>query len=365
MPGEFTFDSGRRSTRVIVRPRVRREVPIDQDRRSLVVVDRSVADSFGKDVVDSLQAQGVAVAMLTIEATESAKSLETVGRILDSALAHRVDRGGVLVSVGGGITGDLVGCAAALHLRGVEVMHVPTTLLAMVDAALGGKTGANRPLPDGSLGKNLLGAFWPPSCVLVDVETLSSLPDRERRCGLAEALKHGLLRDPELLTFIRDHRDALLSAEVEACDILALRAGQIKASLVAEDAEEHGVRAILNLGHTFAHAIEGEPGLSYQHGEAVGLGLIASARLAVALEQAPESFLEEVRSDVDLVGLPVTMPEAPGGAALLDRMGFDKKSTASGLRFVVPTPPCGAVVRSDVPEDAVVAAWTEVGVVFS
>ena len=235
----------------------------------------------------------------------------------------------------------------------------------MVDAALGGKTGANRPLPDGSLGKNLLGVFWPPSYVLVDVETLSSLPDRERRCGLAEALKHGFLRDPDLLTFIRDHRDALLSAEVEACDTLALRAGQIKASVVAEDAEEHGVRAILNLGHTFAHAIEGEPGLSYQHGEAVGLGLIAAARLAVALEQAPESFLEEVRSDVDLVGLPVTMPEAPDGAGLLDRMGFDKKNTASGLRFVVPTPPCGAVVRSDVPEDAVVAAWTEVGVVFS
>lgn len=365
MPGEFTFDSGRRSTRVMVRPGIRREAPISQGRRTLVVVDQSVAGSFGQDVVESLQAQGVAVAMLTIKATEAAKSLETVGRILDAALAHRVDRGGVLVSVGGGITGDLVGCAAALHLRGVEVMHVPTTLLAMVDAALGGKTGANRPLPDGSLGKNLLGVFWPPSCVLVDVETLSSLPDRERRCGLAEALKHGLLRDPDLLTFIRDHRDALLSADVEACDTLALRAGQIKASVVAEDAEEHGVRAILNLGHTFAHAIEGEPGLSYQHGEAVGLGLIAAARLAVALEQAPESFLEEVRSDVDLVGLPVTMPEAPGGAALLDRMGFDKKNTATSLRFVVPTSPCGAVVRSDVPEDAVVAAWTEVGVVFS
>ena len=181
---------------------------------------------------------------------------------------------------------------------------------------------------------------------------------------MAEALKHGLLRDPDLLTFIRDHRNALLSAEVEACDTLALQAGQIKASVVAEDAEEHGVRAILNLGHTFAHAIEGEPGLSYQHGEAVGLGLIAAARLG-RVEQAPESFLEEVRSDVDLVGLPVTMPEAPAGAGLLDRMGFDKKNTASGLRFVVPTPPCGAVVRSDVPEDAVVAAWTEVGVVFS
>jgi 3-dehydroquinate synthase len=365
MPGEFTFDSGRRSTRVMVRPGIRREVPIARDRRTLVVVDQSVADSFGKDVAESLQAQGVAVATLTIEATESAKSLETVGRILDAALAHRVDRGGVLVSVGGGITGDLVGCAAALHLRGVEVMHVPTTLLAMVDAALGGKTGANRLLPDGSLGKNLLGVFWPPSYVLVDVETLSSLPDRERRCGLAEALKHGLLRDPDLLTFIRDHRDALLSAEVEACDTLALRAGQIKASVVAEDAEEHGVRAILNLGHTFAHAIEGEPGLSYQHGEAVGLGLIAAARLAVALQQAPESFLAEVRSDVELVGLPVTMPQAPDGAGLLGRMGFDKKNTASGLRFVVPTPPCGAVVRSDVPEDAVVAAWREVGVVFS
>ena len=350
---------------MIVRPGIRREVPIAQDRLTLLVVDQSVADSFGKDVAESLQAQGVAVAILTIEATESAKSLETVGRILDAALSHRVDRGGVLVSVGGGITGDLVGCAAALHLRGVEVMHVPTTLLAMVDAALGGKTGANRLLPDGSLGKNLLGVFWPPSYVLVDVETLSSLPDRERRCGLAEALKHGLLRDPDLLTFIRDHRDALLSAEVEACDTLALRAGQIKASVVAEDAEEHGVRAILNLGHTFAHAIEGEPGLSYQHGEAVGLGLIAAARLAVALQQAPESFLEEVRSDVELVGLPVTMPQAPDGAGLLGRMGFDKKNTASGLRFVVPTPPCGAVVRSDVPEDAVVAAWREVGVVFS
>ena len=365
MPGEFTFDSGRRSTRVVVAPGSRLEVPISKDRRVLVVVDQSVANTFGKDVAEQLQARGAAVATFIIEASESAKSLETVGHIIDAALAHRVDRGGVFVSVGGGITGDLVGCAAALHLRGVEVMHVPTTLLAMVDAALGGKTGANRQLPDGSLGKNLLGAFWPPSCVLVDVETLESLPDRERRCGLAEALKHGLLRDPDLLKFIRDHRDALLSAEVDACDSLALRAGQIKALVVAEDAEEHGVRAILNLGHTFAHAIEGEPGLSYQHGEAVGLGLVAAARLAVVLGEASESFLNEVRCDVGAVGLPVTMPEAPDGAALLERMGFDKKTTVSGLRFVVPTPPCGAVVRSDVPEDAVVAAWTEVGVVFS
>ena len=130
-----------------------------------MVVDQSVADSFGKDVAESLQAAGGGGRNLTIEATESAKSLETVGRILDAALAHRVDRGGVLVSVGGGITGDLVGCAAALHLRGVEVMHVPTTLLAMVDAALGGKTGANRPLPDGSLGKIFLVCFGhPPVC---------------------------------------------------------------------------------------------------------------------------------------------------------------------------------------------------------
>ena len=140
MPGEFTFDSGRRSTRVMVRPGIRREVPIARDRRTLVVIDQSVADSFGKDVAESLLAQGVPVATFTIEANESAKSLGTVGRILDAALAHRLDRGGVLVSVGGGITGDLVGCAAALHLRGVELVHVPTTLLAMVDAALGGKT---------------------------------------------------------------------------------------------------------------------------------------------------------------------------------------------------------------------------------
>ena len=121
----------------------------------------------------------------------------------------------------------------------------------------------------------------------------------------------------------------------------------------------------MNLGHIFAHAIEGEPGLSYQHGEAVGIGLVAAARLAVVLGEASESFLEEVRCDVGAVGLPVTMPEAPDGAALLQRMGFDKKNTASGLRFVVPSPPCGAVVRSDVPEDAVVAAWTEVGAFFS
>lgn len=364
MPGEFTFDSGRRPTRVIVRPGVRHEVPTTEGRRTLVVSDDSVANSFGEDVARGLRVRGAAVATQSIHATESLKSLETVGHIIDAALAHRLDRGGVLISVGGGITGDLVGCAAALHLRGVEVMHVPTTLLAMVDASLGGKTGANRRLPDGSLGKNLVGSFWPPSLVLVDAETLSSLPDRERRCGLAEALKHGLLRDPSLLRFLREHRNALLAADVEACDALALRAGQIKAQVVAEDAEEHGVRAILNLGHTFAHAIEGQSGLDYQHGEAVAIGLVAAARLAVVLGEAPESFVEQVRLDLEAIGLPVTMAEAPDGAALLDRMGFDKKTTALGLRFVVPTPPCGAIVHSDVPESAVVAAWAEVGVVF-
>ena len=266
--------------------------------------------------------------------------------------------------VGGGLVGDVGGFAAASWLRGVDVVQIPTTLLAMVDASVGGKTAVNVPLPDsvgGGLGKNMAGAFWPPRLVLADPETLQTLPSRHISCGLAEAVKHGLLADPDLLDLIERMGPALVKGSLDGAETIISRAVSIKADIVARDELESGQRALLNLGHTFAHAIEGRPALGLHHGEAVAIGLMAAGALGVQLETMASDALDRLRSLLASLSLPVILPGPCPADQLLERMRFDKKMDQGTMRLIVPQAPCGACIRTDVSDAQVLEAWRSVG----
>ncbi|MGJ3241353.1 MAG: 3-dehydroquinate synthase [Opitutales bacterium] len=274
------------------------------------------------------------VPRFTVPSGETSKSLDTLGRIYAFLAESALDRTGVVLAIGGGVTGDLAGFAAASYLRGLPFIQVPTTLLAMVDSSVGGKTGINLPA-----GKNLVGAFHQPLAVIADLEVLKTLPPREFNAGMAEVIKTGLLGDAELFERVAaavplEAGDGELAHRIRACCA-------VKAAVVAGDEREtagSGGRALLNLGHTFAHAIETVAGYgTLLHGEAVAIGLVAAARLSLQLERIDAATAERIEDVVAAQGLPVRLPEHPTLPidALMDAMTRDKKVRAGKLRFVV------------------------------
>ena len=337
-------------------------------RRILLVADHAVAETHAEQVAGALEGAGFSVAFATIEALESNKTLDVHQALLEAAARERIDRSGAVVAVGGGIIGDLAGFVAASWLRGIPVLQVPTTLLAMVDASIGGKTGVNLPLPDGALGKNLVGAFWQPVGVVSDPEVLRSLPARERSCGLAECVKHALIADWSLLEALREQAPGILDGDVAACGSLVARSAAIKVNVVGEDVrEERGAgagvaRAFLNLGHTFAHAIEPLPELGLKHGEAVAIGLVAAGACARALGDWSQVDCDELRSTLEACGLPVSVKGRVEAGQLIKRMGWDKKVRRGNLSIVVPTGR-GSVRMHEAPErDLLLEGWRAVGV---
>ncbi|MHC5004129.1 MAG: 3-dehydroquinate synthase, partial [Planctomycetota bacterium] len=277
-------------------------------------------------------------------------------------LAGRMQRSSPVVALGGGIVGDVAGFAAATYLRGVPVVQVPTTLLAMVDAAIGGKTGVNHPLPAGSgLGKNLIGAFWQPSAVLADPEVLRTLDERHLRCGLAECIKHGVIAEPGLFELIEQRVDELRVDAVALLEELVLRAAAVKATIVARDVRESGVRALLNLGHTFAHVIEPIADLDLHHGEAVSIGMCAAARCAERTGRLGAADRERIEGLLAQAALPVRLSRPVPAGRLIAAMMFDKKVAKDRLRLVLPTAIGAATVVDDVPRAVIDAAWSDVG----
>ena len=260
-------------------------------------------------------------ALLTMPDGEAHKTLATVARIYSGLVAAGIDRHGTLLAMGGGVAGDTFGFAAATYLRGVRLVMAPTTLLAMVDASVGGKTGV-----DIAEGKNLVGSFARPAAVLVDPEVLATLPQREWRNGMAEVLKHGLLADARLLDPALQRR--------EDCSELLRRAVQVKVEIVQRDPLERGERAHLNLGHTFAHAIELVTDFGWAHGEAVGFGLVAAARLSHALGMCSAALADEVEGIVAGTGLPTRL-RGEDAEAICAAMATDKKRRAGRVRFVL------------------------------
>lgn len=332
-------------------------------RRVLMVVDSAVADTHAVRARDSLVASGFAVEVCVVEADECSKTIETIQDIYQAALRAGLDRHDAILGIGGGLTGDIAGFAAASYLRGIDLITIPTTLLSMVDASVGGKTGVNLPLPggEGRLGKNLAGAFWQPRLVLADPIVLGTLDDRQRRCGLAECVKHGLIDGPQLLELIDAGLDAILDADPEIVASLVEHAVRIKVAVVQDDEREHGRRAILNLGHTFAHAIEPIKSLDLLHGEAVSIGLVAAIGISSELGLLEGDWAADFIGRLERIGLPIRLPRSVASADLIDRMGFDKKIRAGHHTLVIPIRPGHVEIVQDVPETAIAGAWSNVG----
>lgn len=335
--------------------RARAEELVLAGRKSLAVIDATVAEKQA----------GVVAAMLgdmprlVIPSGESSKSLATLGRVLDFMALHRLDRSSVLVAIGGGVIGDLAGFAAASFLRGIEFWQIPTTLLAMVDSSVGGKTGINL-----AAGKNLVGAFHQPTRVFVATGLLATLPAREFAAGSAEVIKYGLLGDPSLLT-----RLALSPLKPDSPDLAAVirRCCESKARVVEADEFERaadGGRALLNLGHTFGHAIEQATGYgAYLHGEAVAIGLVAAARLSQKLGYLGPADITRVETLLAAHDLPVRLREPVALGALAAAMSRDKKVRAGRLRFVVLRKLGEAATQGDIDPQLAESALREVGAV--
>ncbi|MBF0262888.1 MAG: 3-dehydroquinate synthase [Magnetococcales bacterium] len=324
-------------------------------RRLAVVTNTTVAPLFLEATRRALVEAGYQVIEIILPDGETHKNWVTLQWIFDGLIANRFERGDGLVALGGGVIGDMTGFAAACHLRGVPFLQVPTTLLAQVDSSVGGKTGINHPL-----GKNLIGAFHQPRLVLMDIDTLATLPKRELLAGLAEVIKYGVLWDREFFETIESRLEALLAGDPELLIEILHRSCAIKAEIVAQDEREHGVRALLNLGHTFGHAVEALTGYDqWLHGEAVAVGMVVAARLAVRVGLCPRDEEMRLRALLERAGLPVRLPVYPV-EAYVEAMGHDKKVEAGRIRFVLPDRIGRSLVRADVDLDAVRAALVEV-----
>jgi 3-dehydroquinate synthase len=326
------IDLGARSYPILIGPgllddeEVLSEVVAARD--VLVVTNDVVAPLYLDRLVRSLGNRRVEAALLPDG--ERHKTLDTMGRILDALVAARMNRDACVLALGGGVIGDVAGFAAACYQRGVGYVQVPTTLLAQVDSSVGGKTGVNHPG-----GKNLIGAFHQPLAVISDTATLRSLPVRELRAGLAEVIKYGLVADAALLGWLESNLEQLLALDPPAVEYAVRRCCEIKASIVAEDEREHGARALLNLGHTFGHAIETAAGYGeWLHGEAVGVGMLLAADLSHRLGWIAGAEVERIRELLKRAALPVTAPGIGAGRAL-ELMAMDKKVLAGRIRLVL------------------------------
>lgn len=317
-------------------------------RRLALITHPNVQQHWQAKVCDPLVAAGRDLNVCTIPEGETSKSLETLSLIYDFLIERQLDRGTAIIALGGGVVGDIAGFAAATFLRGVDFIQLPTSLLAMVDSSVGGKTGVNH-----RLGKNLLGAFKQPVLVGIELDFLSTLPDEELRSGLAEVVKYGMIADAPFFGYLESNAESLLSLEPDPLQRIVTRSCEIKADVVTQDETEQGLRAILNFGHTFAHAAEAltEYG-GIRHGEAVAAGMVAACRLGEAVAGFAPEDTRRLEKLLERLGLPTRLPAKPLGD-YLRKMYSDKKVRAGRLRFVVPTKIGHVELRDDIEEATV------------
>ena len=320
-------------------------VPLLGSGRVVVITNTTVAPLYLSKLRESLKGTGVESLPIVLPDGEAYKTWDTLNLIFDSLLKERSDRSTALLALGGGVIGDLVGFAAAVFMRGVPFIQVPTTLLAQVDSSVGGKTAINHPL-----GKNMIGAFYQPRLVLADTSTLSTLPDREFAAGLAEIIKYGLISDLPFFEWLEVNLESLRGRESNALAYAIRHSCENKVAVVAADERETGVRALLNLGHTFGHAIELGAGYgNWLHGEAVAAGTMLAAKLSYELKLIGHAELDRIRQLYMRAGLPVAAPDF-GADRYLDLMQTDKKVERGRLRLVLLESIGKAFVSTDVPE---------------
>ncbi len=328
-----------------------RILPCLKTQRVAIVTNDVVGPLYLERLRRALEGEGVVVSTVVLPDGEAHKDWQTLNRIFDMLLAERCERSTTLIALGGGVVGDMGGFAAACYQRGMPFIQIPTTLLAQVDSSVGGKTAINHPL-----GKNMIGAFYQPRLVLADIDTLDTLPDRELSAGLAEVIKYGLIRDPEFLAWIETHLDRLLARDTAALAFAIERSCRNKAEVVAADETEQGERALLNLGHTFGHAIETGMGYGqWLHGEAVAAGTMMAAELSRALGWIGKEDVARVEALFERARLPVWGPRL-GVERYLEFMSHDKKVEAGRLRLVLLRALGRAVIHGDATQGEIAAA---------
>ncbi len=302
-------------------------------KHAVVITDANVEKPHATGVAESLKEYGVNVDVLVVAPGEASKSVETADQLWQQMLDRGADRKTAVVAVGGGVIGDLAGFIAATFGRGIPFVQIPTTLLAHVDSSVGGKVGINLPKA-----KNMVGAFWQPRGVFIDLDMLETLPAREYRSGLAEVVKYGVILDAEFFVYLEEHIDDLNQRNAEVLQYVVARCCQLKANVVeADEREETGARAVLNYGHTFAHAIEAVTGYGeFLHGEAVSIGMLCASRLAEKLGRLNEELTIRQHRLLSAIGLPVRPPDASRDQ-LINAMYRDKKTEHGQLRFVLPS----------------------------
>ncbi len=311
-----------------IKPRARGSIAI--------VTDEHVATVHLPVLLEGLRAEGLTAASLVVPAGEASKSFAGLEQLCEGLLDLELDRSSLVIALGGGVVGDLAGFAAGILKRGLAVVQMPTTLLAQVDSSVGGKTGINT-----RHGKNLIGLFHQPRLVIADISSLSTLPQRQMRAGYAEIVKYGALGDAAFFTWLEEHGPAALSGDQAALSHAVAHSCRMKAAIVARDERESGERALLNLGHTFGHALEAACGFSDQllHGEAVAIGMVLAFRLSVRLGLAPKSDAERLCRHLTAIGLPTELsalgPQRLDGQAFIQLMSHDKKVHAGALTFVL------------------------------
>lgn len=321
---------------------------IDCD-RVLVVTDDRVDRHYGGAAVESLDEAGFAVERFAIPEGEPSKTLDTCEEIYTHLLSENYSRQCALVALGGGVVGDITGFIAATYMRGVTYVQVPTTLLAMVDSSVGGKTGVNHPL-----GKNMIGAFYQPALVFIDVATLATLDPAEFRAGWAEVVKHCIIRDAEFFDYCEREREAIFALDPRVMSYVVRKNCEIKAAVVAADEREAGLRAILNFGHTVGHAIESLTDYSrYKHGEAVAIGMVAAGRLAVRMGRFDQASQERIERLLEQSDLPVRIPSQLASADVVERLKKDKKVKQGQVRFVLPEKIGRVTIESGISSDLV------------
>jgi len=316
-----------------------------QNKQVAIVTNTTVAPLYLNEIAKSLREAGVDVVEIILPDGEKYKNSETLNTIYDALLAARCERNTTMIALGGGVVGDLTGYAAATYLRGVPFIQIPTTLLSQVDSSVGGKTGINHPM-----GKNMIGAFYQPKLVLIDTDTLNTLPRRELSAGVAEVIKYGLIRDADFFAWLESNMRQLMTLEQPVVTEAIFRSCQNKADVVALDEKEAGERALLNLGHTFGHAIENAMGYGvWLHGEAVAAGTMMAAKLSHGMGWMSAKDVERINNIFQQADL-TQMPPALGKEKYLDLMGLDKKVQNGKIRLILQQGIGKSVMTSDYDE---------------
>lgn len=343
----LTVELGERSYPIHIGPDLIRHYPLNDyltGARALLITNETVGPLYRGLLTTPESTQ---IADLVLPDGERYKTLTTCERVYDSLVGGRFDRSSTIIALGGGVIGDLAGFCAATYQRGIDFVQIPTTLLAQVDSSVGGKTGVNHPQ-----GKNMIGAFHQPRAVIADTCLLGTLPERELAAGLAEVVKYGLIRDPELFAWLEANADRLIRRDAEALTHAVAESCRNKAEVVAADEREAGSRALLNLGHTFGHAIETHTNYTtWLHGEAVATGMCMAARLSVAMGWLDEDDQQRIETLLSRFGLPLNPPEIPA-PRFMDIMSVDKKNQNGRIRLVLLNGIGEAVVTSEFDPDA-------------